>query len=61
MKEIRSFDLVLTAREDTKIRLRLVGTPDQRPCDLLHALRLRLPNRPKDIQNVVPTVTVLKS
>lgn len=56
MKEIRSLDLVLTAREEKEIRLRLVGTPDQKARDLLHALRLRLPNRPKKIQNVVATL-----
>ena len=62
MKEIRSLDLVLKAREgvdeERDIRLRLVGTPGQKARDLLHALRLRLPNRPKKIQNVVPTSTV---
>lgn len=57
MKEIRSLDLVLTAREGREIRLRLVGTPEERTRALLHALRLRLPNRPKKIQNVVPTLT----
>lgn len=61
MKEIRSLDLVLTARETKEIRLRLVGTPDQHTRDLLHALRLRLPNRPKKIQNVVATSTLQKS
>lgn len=58
MKEIRSLDLVLKAREDKEIRLRLVGTPDQTARELLHALRLRLPNRPKRIQNVVATLTL---
>lgn len=58
MKEIRSLDVVLTAREETEIRLRLVGTPEESTRALLHALRLRLPNRPKRLQNVVPTPTV---
>jgi len=57
MKEIRSLDLVLTAREGKEIRLRLVGTPEASTRALLHALRLRIPNRPKSIQNVVPTLT----
>lgn len=62
MKEIRSLDIVLTAREGEEeqrdIRLRLVGTPEDSTRDLLHALRLRLPNRPKRIQNVVASSTV---
>ncbi|MEQ8819889.1 MAG: hypothetical protein RLY93_06560 [Sumerlaeia bacterium] len=62
MKEVRSLDLVLTARpggeEEREIRLRLVGTPEGSSRTLLHALRLRLPNRAKRFQNVVPTPTV---
>lgn len=62
IKEIRSLDVVLMAREgseeEREIRLRLVGTPEESTRTLLHALGLRLPNRPKRFQNVVPTSTV---
>ncbi|MBX3729476.1 MAG: hypothetical protein KF858_09850 [Candidatus Sumerlaeia bacterium] len=57
LKEVRSLDIVLTAREQTEIRLRLVGTPEESTRVLLHALRLRLPNRPRRFQNVVATPT----
>lgn len=59
MKEIRSLDVVMTSHEEREIRLRLVGTPEPRARDLLHALRLRLPNRPRRIENVVPTLAAL--
>lgn len=58
MKDIHSLDVVLTAREQTELRLRLVGTPEEGTRALLHALRLRLPSRPKRLQNVVPTPPV---
>ncbi|MEQ8819023.1 MAG: IS1634 family transposase, partial [Sumerlaeia bacterium] len=65
MKEVRSLDLVLKAREgsdeEREIRLRLVGTPEESTRALLHALKLRLPNRPKRFQNVVATSTVQKT
>jgi hypothetical protein len=55
LKEIRSLDVVLTGPRDTPIRLRVVSTPEPHVRPLLHRLALRLPNRPKRIQNVVPT------
>jgi transposase len=65
MREIRSLDVVLMAREgsdaEREMRLRLVSTPEESTRALLHALRLRLPNRPKRFQNVVPTSTVQKA
>lgn len=56
LRTIHSLDAVLTARHDTELRLRLVSTPDERVRILLHRLGLRLPNRPKRIPNVVPTL-----
>jgi len=53
---IHSLDVVLEAKEHTEIRMRLVGTPEERVRELLHALRLKIPNRPKHLRNVVPTL-----
>lgn len=63
LKEIRSMDLVLTVcipqeLETKELRLRIVSTPDEHVRPLLQRLRLKLPNRPKRIQNVVATSTV---
>lgn len=55
LRTVHSLDVVLTARHDTELRLRLVSTPDEPVRILLHRLRLRLPNRPKRIPNVVAT------
>jgi hypothetical protein len=52
----QSLDVVMTPKRDTEIRLRMVSTPEERVRILLHHLRLRLPNRAKRIQNVVPTL-----
>jgi transposase len=54
-RRIQSLDVVLTAKEQTTIRLRVVGTPDESTRILLQRLGLRLPNRPKIIENVVAT------
>lgn len=56
LKEIHSLDVVLTGARQTEIRLRVVSTPEPHVRPLLHRLGLRLPNRPKRIQNVVPTL-----
>ena len=53
LRQIHSLDVVLTAKEQTEIRLRVVGTPEERTRILLHRLGLKLPNRPKRIENVV--------
>ena len=55
LRTIHSLDVVLAPKRDTEIRLRLVSTPEERVRILLHHLQLRLPNRPKRIQNVVAT------
>ena len=52
-KEIRSMDIVLPMKDRNPIRLRVVGRPDEHLRVLLHRLEIKLPNRPKVIQNVV--------
>ena len=58
---IQSMDVVLTARHDTEIRLRVVTTPEEHVRILLHKLKLRIPNRPKRITNVVATFASLEN
>jgi transposase len=50
---IHSMDLVLTVRERGQTRLRIVGKPEPLAADLLAHLGLKLPARPKIIENVV--------
>ena len=57
MREIRSLDVVLPAK-DKKIRLRTVSAAPQELKILLQRLKLPLPNVPKVIGNVVPTFAV---
>jgi transposase len=57
MRQIHSLDVILTAKQRTEIRLRLVSTPEESTRVLLHRLGIRLPNRPKIIENVVATLT----
>ena len=57
MREIRSLDVVLPAK-DKKIRLRTVSTAPPELKILLQRLKLPLPNVPKVIENVVPTLAV---
>lgn len=56
-KEIRSMDVVLPVKDRNPIRLRLVGKPDEHVRVLLHGLGLKIPNRPKIMQNVVENLT----
>lgn len=56
MRQIHSLDVILTARSKTEIRLRVVSRPEEPTRVLLHRLGIRLPNRPKVIQNVVATL-----
>lgn len=56
LRGIHSLDVVLTAKEQTEIRLRVVGIPEERTRILLQRLGLKLPNRPKRIENVVATL-----
>jgi transposase len=55
MAEVRSMDLVLPTRGGAPIRLRAVSRPEAHLAILLQRLDLPLPNRPKQIQNVVQT------
>ena len=52
MREIKSLDVLLPAREKT-IRLRVVATAPQALKVLLQRMKIPLPNRPKIIENVV--------
>ena len=53
MGTIHSMDVVLPVKADTQVRLRLVAKPEKLAADLLARMQLRLPSRPKMIQNVV--------
>jgi transposase len=55
MAEIRSLDIVLPTRAGAPLRLRAVTKPEPHLAILLQRLGLPLPNRPKQIQNVVQT------
>jgi transposase len=57
MREIRSLDVVLPAK-DKKIRLRTVSAAPPELKILLQRLKLPLPNVPKVVENVVPTLAV---
>ncbi len=55
LKMVLSLDVVLIAKDTKDLRLRVVSTPEERTRILLHHLKLKIPNRPKLISNVVPT------
>lgn len=57
LREVRSLDVLLPTREKT-IRLRVISAAPQELKVLLQRLKLLLPNRPKIIENVVPTFHV---
>ena len=46
-------DVVLPVKDRNPIRLRVVGRPDEHVRVLLHRLEIKIPNRPKIMQNVV--------
>ncbi|MFA5187571.1 MAG: hypothetical protein WC551_13915 [Patescibacteria group bacterium] len=50
---IHSMDVVLPAQDKADVRLRLVAKPEKLAADLLVRMQLRLPARPKQVQNVV--------
>ena len=52
-KEIRSMDIILPVKERNSVRLCLVGKPDKHVQVLLHMLRIKIPNHPKIMPNVV--------
>lgn len=55
MATIHSMDVVLPVKGDTNVRLRLVAKPERLAADLLVHMGLKIPTRPKSIQNVVET------
>jgi transposase len=57
-REIRSMDVVLPIKDHSPVRLRLVAKPDDHIKVLLHRLGLKVPHRPKIIQNVVKTLAL---
>jgi transposase len=57
-KEIRSMDVVLPIKDHNPIRLCVVAKPDDHVQILLHRLGIKVPNRPKVVENVVKTLTV---
>lgn len=56
MGTIHSMDVLLPVKGDTAVRLRLVAKPDKLAADLLSRMRLKLPTRPKTMQNVVEKI-----
>ena len=55
LESIHSMDVVLQVKDKAEVRLRLVSKPDKLATDLLAHMQLRLPSRPKRVQNVVET------
>ena len=53
MATIHSMDVVLPIKGNTNLRLRLVAKPEKLTADLIARMQLKLPSRPKTIQNVV--------
>jgi hypothetical protein len=52
LRELKSLDVLLPTREKN-LRLRMVATPDDELKVLLQRMKIRLPNKPKIIENVV--------
>ena len=57
-REIRSMDVVLPVKDRNPVRLRLVAKPADQTRVLLHKLGLKIPNRPKIVENVVKTLAL---
>jgi transposase len=57
MGTIHSMDVVLPVKDTEALRLRLVGKPEKPTAELLARMDLRLPTRPKEVQNVVEKIT----
>jgi hypothetical protein len=54
--DIKSLDVLLPSRDNKTIRLRVVSTAPPGLKILLQRLKLPLPNRPKVVKDVVPTL-----
>ena len=52
-RQIHSMDVVLPIKDHNLVRLRIVAKPDEQVRVLLYKLGLKIPNRPKVVQNVV--------
>jgi len=55
---IHSMDVVLQVKDKADVRLRLISKPDKLAADLLAHMQLKLPSRPKKVQNVVEKTRV---
>jgi len=53
MDKIRSMDVVLPVKNSVEARLRIVSKPDKLASVLLQKMKLKMPSRPKIIENVV--------
>jgi len=56
-REIRSMDIVMPVKDHNPVRLRIVAKPDEHVRVLLQRLEIKIPNRPKMIENAVKTLT----
>lgn len=56
-REIRSMDIVMPVKDRNPVRLRIVAKPDEHVRVLLQKLGIKIPNRPKIVQNVVENLT----
>jgi transposase len=54
-REIRSMDIVMPIKDRNPVRLRVAAKPDDHVRVLLQRLGIKIPNRPKTIENVVKT------
>jgi hypothetical protein len=53
IERIRSMDVVVPVKNGNEIHVRLVSKPDTLAAGLLRKMGLKLPSRPKIIENVV--------
>jgi transposase len=56
-REIRSMDIVMPVKDRNPVRLRIVAKPDEHVKVLLQRLGIKIPNRPKAVENVVENLT----
>ena len=56
-REIRSMDIVMPVKDRNPVRMRIVAKPDEHVRVLLQRLEIKIPNRPKIVQNVVENLT----
>lgn len=56
LREIKSLDVLLPSHDNKTIRLWVMSTVHLGPKILFQRLKLPLPNRPKVVENVMPTL-----